>query len=143
VTRPQRFLLVASIVVATAAAAAAAASTDDATRFVAQMFRGVGVAPAQCAESIAHDASSRSMNAVCATFDGDFEEFRAMWALSLLVDAYADERDDAGPVPQYDARTDWEPRGDAHERIYRVGASVVGVRFSRGDVIVVWTDERD
>lgn len=106
--------------------------------FVAEMIRGVGALPAQCDSDVVTDAATQDMTAICATFDGEFEHFQALWAMHLLRDAYLDDEDDAGPVPPSEAKTAWETRGGAHERIYAVGTAVVGIRFVAGEIIVVW-----
>ncbi|MCP3979201.1 MAG: hypothetical protein GY716_07690 [bacterium] len=107
--------------------------------FITGMINGVGATPSRCDSVVEGNATARRMTAMCATFDGSFEDFEARWALYMLSDAYRRNNGKSYNLPHSEPQTAWEERGDIHERIYAVGESVVGVRFYLGEIIMVHT----
>lgn len=133
--------LVLLIAVATTAIVAPAshAEIDPPLRpetFADDMLRAVGATRIECTSEVARQVQAHEMNAVCARFDGDFERFSLRWNLQLLQaigeETYLD-------YPRAQPTTDWEITSDqVYDRIYRVGNTAVGVRFSLGDVLMIW-----
>lgn len=116
----------------------AAAAQREARSFAYAMLDGVGAQQSDCPLEVQRQTLQRDMRSVCATFNGTFESFRALWDNRLPDPEPAPGQlrppARAAAVPQ----TGWEPRGVHFERIYLVGQTVVGVRFSLGDVIIVY-----
>ena len=118
-------------------AAPAAASIYEARMFIDAMVGGVAAKPERCPEVVVQVTEMRQMAVVCASYDGSFEEFREAWKASMRS-SYAGR--DRYPTSRSEAksRTAWE-KGEGHyERIYAVGETIVGVRFTDGDLLFVY-----
>jgi len=116
----------------------AVAAQREARSFAYEMLDGVGAREADCSLEVQRQTLQRDMRAVCATFNGPFENFRALWNNRLPEPEPGQEQRNPLVRPVAKAQTGWEPRGVNFERIYLVGQTVVGVRFSLGDVIIVY-----
>ena len=114
------------------------ATDRDVLIFIEQMMHGVEAELIVCPMDVLRDVRTHDMNAVCATFNGDFEQFEWRWTLSLLRESFADQQETGGVLPRTEPQSSWEIHEGNHERIYAVGEDVVGVRFSEGDVIIVY-----
>lgn len=115
-----------------------AASQHEAVSFIDEMVRAIGATPVACSADVLDNTQSYDMQVVCATFDGDFEQFQWRWTMHLLQNALANQRNGSGKLPHTEPQTSWERHGAIHERIYAVGRTVVGVRFHLGELILVY-----
>ena len=116
----------------------APALADDPTEtFVSSAIRNVGATSVRCSKEVRSAVRSRQMVAVCASFDGDFEMFRARWAERMELPPPEFENDQKR-MPQ--PRTRWEHRNGTYERIYAVGPNAIGVRFTAGDLMLVYAE---
>jgi hypothetical protein len=94
---------------------------------------------------VTEQVAARSMRAICAAFDGEFERLERLYA-QRFERGHAAELGQAPPPPQdhppqappIRAATPWEQSGPAHERIVRVGSAAVGLRHAPGIILVVW-----
>jgi hypothetical protein len=117
----------------------APASADDPTEvFVSSAIKNVGATSVRCSKEIRAAVRSRQMVAVCASFEGDFEMFRSRWAERMELAPPTDLENERNRMPQ--PRTQWEHRNGIHERIYAVGPNAVGVRFSAGELMLVYAE---
>lgn len=114
-------------------------SRDAAARiFVEDTLRGVGAEKIRCSPRIVEQVRAQKMNVVCARFDGDFRRFELRWDLQMIQNEPSLDDDSADSKPTAQPQTDWELNGESHDRIYRVGNKAVGVRFARGDLLLIW-----
>lgn len=105
--------------------------------FADDMIRAIGATPTDCAHEVVLQVEAHDMRAVCARFDGNFERFSLRWSLQILQETGDEETPEAWPQAQ--ATTEWELTNEQiYDRIYRVGNTAVGVRFSLGDVLMIW-----
>jgi hypothetical protein len=131
--------LLLSLALATGAAPAQESIVDSYARtFVESMLQGVGAQRTECVPEIEQQIRTREMNAVCARFEGSFERFEVRWGLQMILNEPPEPDDLRPPQVLIEALTDWEPNGDDYDRIYRVQGKAIGVRFMRGDVLMVW-----
>ena len=135
-------LLIPAFAVALLLAGSSAAFADAPTflqpeTFADDMIRAIGATRTDCAHEVMRQVEAHDMRAVCARFDGDFERFSLRWNLQMLQETGDEEAIAAWPRAQ--ATTEWELTSDQiYDRIYRVGNTAVGVRFSLGDVLMIW-----
>ena len=113
------------------------ASIYEARLFIDAMVGGVEAKPKPCPDIVVEVTEARGMAVVCARYDQDFETFRELWQASMLSssagnDRYTTQRSEAK------SRTDWEAGPGHYERIYAVGQTIVGVRFTDGDLLFVY-----
>ena len=119
-------------------ALSAPALADQPTQtFVSSAIRNVGATSVRCPKEVRSAVRSRQMVAVCASFDGDFEMFRARWA-ERMEPAPQDLESDRRRMPR--PRTRWEHRNGTYERIYAVGENAIGVRFTSGELMLVFAE---
>ena len=78
------------------------------------------------------------MQVICARFEGDFVSFESRWTLHILQDSMFDRRYGGGTIPEALPQTGWEVSGATHDRIYVVGDSTLGVRFTLGEILMVY-----
>jgi hypothetical protein len=109
---------------------------DSAERFALAFLQVVGAEQRECSAAVVDQVRSRDLKVICADFDGAFEELEKLsqtpWPEHVLTA-------DLSPPPlSFAAETDWETTGPVRQRLYRVGESVVGVRFIPGEVLLVW-----
>ena len=114
------------------------ARDEQAETFIEEMIRGIGAREIKCPSEVRTEAEAREVVVVCATFDGDFESFEYEWTMHLLHDAILDNRDGSGRVPHSAPQSAWEKNQGVHERFYLVGEAALGVRFSRGYVLMAY-----
>jgi hypothetical protein len=91
--------------------------------FIETALRQIGARETECPANIKQATRGREMGALCARFDGDFESFRSQWR----------ER-----VSRVEPKTGWSVNGQTYDRVYVVGTQAVGIRFSMGDILVVF-----
>jgi len=114
--------------VALAAGAAGAypdpGETVRAEAFIKTALDGIGASTTDCPAAVVRETASREMLVRCARFEGDFTAFRDLWAEWTV-----------GAEP----RGGWSVTGVGlnYDRVYAVGESAVGVRFTRGEILVV------
>jgi hypothetical protein len=106
--------------------------------FVLTMIRGVGAEETACSPDMQRQVELRRMNIVCARFDGTFSRFEIRWDLEMLQRERPDPESLGTVEPPVFALTDWEASGGEYDRIYRVAGKAIGVRFTDGDVVMVW-----
>jgi hypothetical protein len=120
-----------SILIATLALVAAPSwpypDPGDAVRaqaFVKHALAGIGAQATECPAELLEAIASRQMVARCATFDGSFDTFRDLWAEWTV-----------GAEP----RTAWSVSGVGlnYDRVYALGRSAMGVRFTHGEILIV------
>jgi len=114
------------------------AEGEPARTFISEMLTGVGATTLDCPIDVRDRIASREMQVVCARFDGDFTTFESRWTLHILQDAIYDKNYGGGVIPTFEARTGWEASGETHDRIYAVGDSTLGVRFTAGEILMVY-----
>ena len=102
------------------------------------MLGGVQAAEVECSTGVREMAQVRELGAVCARFGGTFESFRMLWSQRLSSRTANSPDADAAALPDAVPQTDWERRGATFERIYAVGRTVVGVRFTVGEILIVY-----
>lgn len=130
-------LTVVALLVLLAAPAAADESTPAET-FITAMLEGVGAVERQCPVDVRERIEQREMRVVCARFEGDFNSFESRWTLHILQDAMFDNNYGGGTIPPFEARTGWEVSGSTYDRIYYIGQSTLGVRFTEGEILMVY-----
>lgn len=113
------------------------ASVYETRLFIQAMVGGVQAKSKPCPDVVVEVTDLRNMAAVCAFYDGDFDGFRAAWHASMQssyagADRYRTARSEA------QSRTDWEEGNGFYERIYAVGETIVGVRFTKGELLFVY-----
>ena len=91
--------------------------------FVEAALRDIGARATECSTDVKEAARKREMGAMCAWFDGDFEAFQSLWRRKLA---------------RVEPKTGWSVSGQTYDRIYAVGAQAVGIRFSMGEILVVF-----
>ncbi len=106
--------------------------------FVEDTLRGVGAEKVACSPRVIEQVRAQKMSVVCARFDGDFARFELRWDLQMILNEPSPDDDPADWKPTAEPQTDWELNGVSHDRIYRVGNKAVGVRFSRGELLLIW-----
>jgi len=94
--------------------------------FIETALRGIGARETACPGELLQEIESRSLKARCAFFDGSFTTFRDRWA----------EWTEAA-VPQ----TGWSVSGIGlnYDRVYAFGGRALGVRFTRGEILIVFS----
>lgn len=112
--------------------------SPEAETFIGQMLRGVGATETKCPDEVIETTRAREMRAVCAEYDGDFESFRSRWRSRLFGHTTLDPTTLPPILPRVEPKTAWEPVGISHDRIYAVGHRAVGVRFTTGDILIVY-----
>lgn len=110
----------------------------DPRSFVETMLSGIGAEQRQCAPEVIEQVRARQMQVVCASFEGSFERFELRWGLQISRNELIDGLTPEDPRPVAVPQTGWEAQGAAHERIYVVGKKALGVRFTAGDLLMVW-----
>jgi hypothetical protein len=115
-----------------------AGAPDDARTFASEMLRGVGASEVTCPDAVLTMAHERELQVICATFEGDFQAFEYRWTMSLLDDAIRNSRDGSGRLPYSEPKTAWTVTEGFHERVYAVGQNALGIRFSRGYVLLAY-----
>ena len=135
-----RFALLAATLSLAIAAPAPAADIEPPLRpetFADDMVHAVGAKLTDCKTEVVRQVEAHDMKAVCARFDGDFERFALRWSLKLAQEM--GDEDELFQWSRAEPTTDWELTNDAvYDRIYRVGTTAVGVRFSLGDLLLIW-----
>ena len=108
-----------------AGAAPQAQMAGDTAAFIGAALRGIGAQATACPAPVVEQTRARDMAVMCARFDGDFENFRTKWAEWTAA---------AEP------KTGWSVSGLGlnYDRIYAIGAQAVGVRFARGEILIVY-----
>ena len=110
----------------------------DPRAFVETMLTGIGAEKRPCAPEIVEQVRAREMQVVCASIEGSFERFELRWGLQIsrneLIEGLTPDDPKLVAIPQ----TGWESAGPVHERIYVVGKKALGVRFTAGDLLMVW-----
>jgi hypothetical protein len=106
--------------------------------FAQQMMQGIGAQVTDCSAEIAKEVENRRMSALCARFEGTFDSFEVRWGLQLLLNEPGERDTVVVAGVEVEAQTEWVAKGRVHDRIYRVGRLAVGVRFTSGDVLLVW-----
>jgi len=86
-------------------------------------LRDIGARATECSTDVKEAIRSREMGVLCARFDGDFEAFRSQWRRRLS---------------RVEPKTGWSVNGATYDRIYAVGTQAVGIRFSMGEILVVF-----
>lgn len=115
-----------------------AGDDDDTRTFINEMLTGVGATMLDCPVAVRERIEQREMQVVCAQFDGDFNTFESRWTLHILQDTIYDKNYGGGAIPHFQARTGWEVSGMTHDRIYSIGPSTLGVRFTDGEILMVF-----
>jgi len=97
-----------------------------AASFVETALRGIGARETSCPGAVLRELESRAMGARCATFDGSFVAFQDRWA------EWA-----AAATPQ----TGWSVTGVGlnYDRVYALDGQALGVRFTRGEILIVFS----
>jgi len=113
------------------------ASVYEARLFIQAMVGGVQAKTRPCPDDVVAVTDMRDMAVVCAYYDGNFEDFHAAWEASMRSsyagnDRYRTARSEA------QSRTGGEQGAGYSERIYAVGETIVGVRFTDGDLLFVY-----
>ena len=116
----------------------AEAEAVDVRGFAKRMFAGIGAEERDCQPDIVREIEARDMNVVCARFPGSFARFELRWDLKLSQDGRSDSRTAGETEAAVQPLTEWEAKGDQYDRIYRVERKAVGVRFTSGDLLLVW-----
>ena len=91
--------------------------------FIEAALRDIGARPTECSTDVKEAIRSREMDVMCARYDGDFESFRSRWRRRLS---------------RVEPKTGWAINGETYDRIYSLGAQAVGIRFSMGEILVVF-----
>jgi hypothetical protein len=110
----------------------------DPRAFVETMLTGIGAEERQCAPEIVEQVRAREMHVVCASFEGSFERFELRWGLQISRNELIKGLTPEDPKPVAVPQTGWEAAGPVHERIYVVGRKAIGVRFTAGELLMVW-----
>jgi hypothetical protein len=109
---------------------------DTAERFARAFLEVVGAERRECSPAVLDQVRSRDLQVMCAGFDSGFEELEKRsqepWPDHVLM------ADLSPPTLRFRPETEWETTGPVRQRLYRVGDSVVGVRFIPGEVLLVW-----
>ena len=87
-----------------------------------------------CARTVGAATRSREMGVVCAKFGGSFEKFESRWRFQIVQQTKVSSR--ANSIVE--AQTGWQQIDGIHERIYAVDRVVIGVRFTQGDLVIVY-----
>jgi len=132
-----RIVAVLALVLALALSSAAA-SERAAVAFIRGMLLGVKASVVDCPEGVAASVTARGLRSICATYDGDFESLRSAWDVWHEADFDVQLLDGSHRSVRGQARTAWETSGDEQERIYAVGDGTVGVRVSKGEILIVY-----
>ena len=106
--------------------------------FAKRMIEGIGAEARDCRPDIVREIEARDMNVVCARFEGSFARFELRWDLELYEDANPSSRSADAPAAPVQPLTEWESNGAQYDRIYRVERKAVGVRFTGGELLLVW-----
>ncbi len=122
-------------VVAIAATCLPAAAAEEPLAFILEMLRAVDAAPTICPDEVEELTKAREMSVVCARFDGEFEAFESRWMEHLLSSPRVAAEDEDNPTL---FQTDWQNTEETYECIYAVDGKAVGVRFRRGELILVY-----
>ena len=133
-----RIGIIAAVLSLTLGLPVSAGDGDSAQSFVTEMLSGVGAITLDCPIDVRDRIESREMQVVCARFEGDFPTFESRWTLHILQDAIYDRNYGGGTIPIFEARTAWELSGNTHDRIYSIGPSTLGVRFTEGEILMVY-----
>ena len=99
------------------------ATEDETAVFLGAALRGIGARATECPPPIVRETAAREMAVMCARFDGDFNSFRSKWAEW---------------TSRAEPKTGWDASGLNHDRVYAVGERAVGVRFTLGDILIVY-----
>jgi hypothetical protein len=126
------------VILAAILAPAALASEEDAKTFIIELIRGTGATPVVCPIEVLVGSREHEMGVICAEYDGDFRSFESLWQRHVRRDAALDQIDGSGSLPSMAPQTAWESRAGMHERIYVVGSAAVGIRFSAGEIVMVY-----
>ena len=136
---PVVWALVALLVPAPWALAAAWGTAEaDPREFIETMLTGIGAEERQCAPEIVEQIRALEMQVVCANFEGSFERFELRWGLQIAQNELIEGLTPDNPKPVAVPQTGWEAEGPVHERIYVVGKKALGVRFTAGDLLMIW-----
>ena len=113
------------------------ASVYEARVFIEAMVNGIEAKPTSCNGDVVEVTEMRGMAVVCAEYERSFESFQAAWQANMESsyasnDRYRTRRSEAK------SRTDWEQGTGHYERIYAVGETIVGVRFTGGQLLFVY-----
>jgi hypothetical protein len=106
-------------------------SVRDALGFMFRMLAAIDAPDIECPDEVLEAARSWEMGVVCAKYDGEFQAFKSTWD---QVHATQRSLSVARGVP----RTTWEMNDGTYERIYSLGATVVGVRFRDGEILLFY-----
>ena len=113
------------------------ASVYEARVFIEAMVNGVEAKPTSCNGDVVEVTEMRGMAVVCAEYEQSFDSFRAAWQANMKSsyasnDRYRTRRSEAK------SRSDWEQGAGHYERIYAVGETIVGIRFTDGQLLFVY-----
>ena len=127
--KSRAFILTVVVLLGTAggpAVATESGATVGAAGFVEAALRGIGARETACPTDVVREIESRAMSAHCARFDGNFSTFRDRWAEWT-----------GAAEPQ----TGWSVSGVglAYDRVYALRGQALGVRFTRGEILTVYS----
>lgn len=112
----------------------AGATEGDARAFIDAMLAGVDAVELPCPDLVLARTREHEMTAVCAHFDGAFDDFRERWSRHLERDAAPGRQ----ALPLARSETPWRLLDGNYERIYSVSQTVIGVRFNQGVILAVY-----
>jgi len=133
-----RLRLAATLIALTALTGHIGASELETRGFIRHMLDVVQATEVECSPEVLLMTQERGMRAVCARFDGTFELFRLRWTRGLGASTLDGDEGDAPTIPHAATLADWTRQAGTYEAVYSVGSSAVGVRFSLGQVLVVY-----
>jgi len=111
---------------------------DPAEWFIDAMLRGIDAERVECPVEVREAVQGHRMRAACALFKGSFERFELRWNLEVTRSGAYGEQVHSWSGPAIEPQTDWEATGDSYDRIYRIGPTALGVRFAKGELLMVW-----